>query len=218
MKDRPPGALATALSLLGVLLILIGFFSPWIPHRAAGLAITGFELGEWIKFAPELREGSSPLRRGDFYWPPALAALALAAVVGRSGRRGWANWLLILLAALLALLPFPLLEELSSAGGIRANLGRLALVGLGLAAAAGAALQPRWPSSLRGALLALGGVLGVVLVSGALAAAEPIVERLFRQLIDPGPGYNLTRGGMLLIALAGLVELVGGQPGKRPPE
>lgn len=198
------------LILLGVLLILGGYFSPWIPHRAAGLALTGFEISEWIKFAPEVRAGTSPLRRASFYWPPFAAAVALALLATREGRWGWSAWLLVALSAMLSLLPFPLLEEVTDLPGVKANLGRLALVAAGLGAAVLAAWRRRLPGRLRGGVLLLVGVGGAALVTAAFSAAEPIVERLYHHLVDPGMGYHLTRGAMLLLALGGLLELTDG--------
>jgi hypothetical protein len=198
----------TALMLLGVLLILGGYFSPWVPHRAAGLALTGFEISEWIKFAPEVQTGAAPLRRASFYWPPFVAALGLALLATREPRWGWRAWLLVALSTVLSLLPFPLLEEVGDLAGIRNNLGRLALVAAGLATAALAVWRRHLPDRLRGTVMLLVGAGGTVLVTTAFSAAEPIVERLFNHLIDPGVGYHLTRGGMLLLALAGLVDLV----------
>jgi hypothetical protein len=205
IRHRVPGLLI----LLGVPLILVGYFSPWIPHRAAGLALTGFEISEWIKFAPEVQTGTAPLRRASFYWPPFVAALGLAFLATRRHRWSWWAWLLVALSAMLSLLPFPLLEEVRDLVGIRNNLGRLALVAAGLATVALALWRRRLPDRLRGPLLLLVGVGGTVLVTTAFSAAEPIVERLYNHLIDPGVGYHLTRGGMLLLALAGLVDLLG---------
>jgi hypothetical protein len=213
---------SSVLMALGVLLILVGYFSPWVPHRTAGLALTGFEFSEWIKFAPEVRAGTTPLRRASFYWPPFVAAVGLALLAARERRWGWSAWLLVALSAVLSLLPFPLLEEVQDLPGIRTNLGRLGLVAAGLAASASAVWRRQLPGRLRGAVLLLAGGIGVAVVTIAFSAAEPIVERLFNHPIDPGLAYHLTRGAMLLLALAGLVELIdptvpGVSPRRRAP-
>jgi len=207
MPNQKPLSLSTILTLLGVLFILVGFFSPWIPHSAVGLTLTGFEIGEWIKFTPEVRTGESPLRRTDFYWPPTVAAIGLAMLAAGSNRWRWLNWALVVLAALLSFLPFPLLEEVKSLDGVKANWERLALVAMGLAAAGLVAYKRQVPARARGIVLMAAAGVGVVLVSRAFSTAEPIVERLFNHLIDPGLGYNLTRGGMVLLALASTIQL-----------
>lgn len=204
------------LILLGVGLTLIGYFSPWVPHRAAGLAQTGFEIGEWIKFVPEVRTGASPLRRSNFYWPPVVAAIGLAMLAAGNRPWTWTNWLLVSLAALLSLFPFPLLEELKGAAGISANLGRFGLIAAGVAAAGLAVWRRQLPARIRGGILFLAAVVGLVLVSATFSAAEPIVEEVYRQLIDPGLGYNLSRSGMALLALVGIcLQKRGGALGGR---
>ena len=215
-KASPLPLLTTGLTLLGVLLILIGFFSPWVPHSTAGLALTGFEIGEWIKFAPEMRGEAPPLRRTNFYWPPVVAATGLAMLA--AGARSWrlGDWLLIVLAALLSLFPFPLLEEIRGLGGVTASAGRFALVALGVAAAALAIWRRALPPRIRGLVLVANGALGVWMVSTAFSEAEPIVERLYAHLIDPGLGYNLTRGGMLILVLVGIFYLLYQAPVNSP--
>lgn len=192
---------------LGVLLILVGYFSPWIPHRAVGLAMTGYEIAEWLKFAPEIRSGAAPVHVANFYWPPIVAAIGLTVLAARDRRWGWSDWLLVALGALFSLLPFPILEEVRNWAGIRGNLARLGLMSAGLAAAALASWRRKLPSVLRGGVLLLVAGLGVGLVTTAFSAAVPVVARLFNQPIDAGTGYQLTRAGMLLLCLAGLVEL-----------
>lgn len=207
-KPSPVPLLTTGLTLLGVLLILIGFFSPWVPHTTAGLALTGFEIGEWIKFTPEMKSEAPPLRRANFYWPPVVAATGLAMLA--AGSRSWrlGNWLLIGLAALLSLFPFPLLEEIRGFGGVTASVGRFGLVTLGIATTALAIWRRALPQQVRGLVLVANGTLGTYLLSAAFSAAEPIVERLYAALIDPGLGYNLTRGGMLILVLVGILHLM----------
>ncbi len=195
------------LVILGVLLSLSGFFSPWFPHPSAGLALTGFEVGEWIKFVPEVRAGATHLRRTNFYWPPVVAAVACALLAVRQRAHGWQRWSLISLATLISLVPFPALEEISNLEGIRANLGRLLLVGLGLLATVLAAARRQLPARVWGMALALAGAAGVVLVSLAFSTAEPMVERLLNQLIDPTLAYHLTRGGMALLTIGGIARL-----------
>lgn len=203
MKNR----LVAVLTLLGVALILVGYFSPWVPHRTAGLALTGFEIGEWIKFAPEVLSGSSPLRRVDFYWPPAVAAMGLALLAGKIRPWHWLDWSLVMIAVILSLFPFPLLEEINDLNGFRANIGRLGLVALGEMTCLLIIARQGLPAKVRGAALLLAAGVGVILVSRAFSTAEPIVERLYDQAINPGLGYNLTRWGMVLLSMAGITRL-----------
>ena len=54
---------------------LIGYFGPWVHHHVAGLAITGLDLGEFVKFLPGVRTNQLILWRQGFYLP--LCALSL---------------------------------------------------------------------------------------------------------------------------------------------
>lgn len=209
----------TLLIVSAVLLILVGFFSPWIPHRAAGLALTGFEIGEWIKFAPEVRSGESPLRRANFYWPPVIAAIGLLALANDAqGNWRWHNWLLALAAMALALFPLPLLEEIGNLAGIKANLGRLLMIALPMVSAILLIIRRPASRKLQGGLLLLVNVAGLVLVSQAFGHAEPIIERLYGHLIDPGLGFHMARLGMLLLALDGLLDLLSRRPSRPSSE
>ena len=58
------------------LIVLAGYFGPWLPHRVAGLVVTGLDLGEYIKFLPSVTEGSVVLWREGFYLP--LIAVSLS--------------------------------------------------------------------------------------------------------------------------------------------
>jgi len=193
----------STLIILGALLTLVGYFSPWIPHQAAGLSITGFEMAEWIKFAPDVRNHTVALRRMDFYWPPVAAVIGLVALTTYHRKWRWYQWGLTIMALGLSLLPFPLFEEVNSLTGIKANWGRLGMVAYGLLAVGVSVWFKVWPAKFRGAGLTLISGLGLVLTSLALSAAEPIVEKLFNHLINPGLGYNLTRLGLILLMAAG---------------
>ena len=61
--------------MVGILLLLTGYFGPWIDHEVAGLVVTGLDLGEYVKFLPEVRSGAIPLWREGFYLPLVAASL-----------------------------------------------------------------------------------------------------------------------------------------------
>ena len=179
LKRTVSPTLFNTLILIAVGLTLAGFFSRWIPEPAAGLALTGFEMAEWIKFAPEVREGTAAVRRADFYWPATAAALALLAVPASCQKRqGWGYWLSLGWAVLVGLLPFPLLEEIQQMAGIRANWQRLGMVALPLLGAAALLIRPQLSRSVRGIVVAGIAAGGLVLLTLTFSAAEPIVERL----------------------------------------
>ena len=60
------------------LLTLTGYFGPWVPHRAAGLVITGLDLGELVKFLYPVQQGDISLWREGFYLPLVAVSVALS--------------------------------------------------------------------------------------------------------------------------------------------
>lgn len=104
-QDLPwPEALA-----LAVLLGLAGYLMAWVPHPAPALRIAGLDLGEYVKFLPEVRAGQVRVLRELFYLPLFAGALALL-LAAWSTERAWrwaARALAIPLAAIVALLMLP---------------------------------------------------------------------------------------------------------------
>jgi hypothetical protein len=195
-------------TLVGIALMLTGFFSPWIDHPVAGLALTGFEIGEWIKFAPEVRAGTVSLSRSGFYWSAAAAAVGLAVVAAGVGPHRRIRWLLLASAAGVALLPFPLVEEITSRAGMQANWPRFGLIALGLVAVgAVAGWGRRMPQWTLGVALVVMGAGGLVVASATFVAAEPIVERIYHRLIDPGVGLILVQAGLIALAGGGVWQI-----------
>ena len=54
MRSRTPSALAWSLLVL-LALGLAAYWLPWIDHRSAALKLSGQDLGEFVKFLPEIR-------------------------------------------------------------------------------------------------------------------------------------------------------------------
>jgi hypothetical protein len=63
--------------ILGLALAIVGYFGPWVGHKTAALVLTGQDMGEFVKFLPEVRDGAVPMIREFFYLPPFAAALGL---------------------------------------------------------------------------------------------------------------------------------------------
>lgn len=62
----------------GAFLALAGYFGPWINHDAAGLVVTGLDLGEYVKFLPAIVNGEITLWREGFYLPLLCVSLTLS--------------------------------------------------------------------------------------------------------------------------------------------
>jgi hypothetical protein len=75
-------------------LALLGWWLPWITHRAAVLRLNGYELSEWVAFLPGVRDGSLPFGRLSPLLPLASLALLFGVVAARTRsvsplRRRW---------------------------------------------------------------------------------------------------------------------------------
>ena len=59
----------------GFTVALAGYFMVWLPQPAAGLSFIGLDIGEWIKFLPQVQSGEAGINRNAFYLPPITLSL-----------------------------------------------------------------------------------------------------------------------------------------------
>lgn len=183
---------------LGFTLALLGYLMVWLPQMAAGLSLLGVELGEWIKFTPQMRAGTLP-DRNLLYLPPITLGLWLTGWTWTWPERRWQTWLARALALATALLAFPALEAILDEP---AGAWRLRLLGVGLVAAA-VGLSPglrRLPPAWRAAGGCAVGLVGVLLPTWAYLALRPVAAELLRAPVGIGPGVYLNGVGHLLLA------------------
>ena len=83
-SDRSKRAVTHHLLLAAVLLAALTYWAPWIDHDAAALKLSGQDVGEFVKFLPDLQEGErianvgiDPLPRQLFYVPPFACVVCL---------------------------------------------------------------------------------------------------------------------------------------------
>jgi hypothetical protein len=99
-KTRP--SLAEWLLLVSLLLAAVAYWAPWVGHPSAALKLSGQDLGEFVKFIPEVGPGYP---RQLFYLPPLACSLCLVLLAVHRGIR-YPRWLrLCMLACALLLLP-----------------------------------------------------------------------------------------------------------------
>ncbi len=88
---------------LGAILTFSGYIGPWIGHRAAGLVVTGLDLGEYVKFLPSIIGGQVVLWRPGFYLPLVAVSLAISFYVFDPRLHyGWITRSLLLAVAVVA--------------------------------------------------------------------------------------------------------------------
>ena len=188
---------------VALLLSLAGYFAPWVNHRAAGLVITGLDLGETVKFLPAFRDGTISLWRPGFYAP--LVAISAAALLASYRPRFHYLWtlrsLLLLLAAIAALnlvppawTPGRLLEP-----EFRFQTASLLILLAGTALAPFMALLPDRPTALLVTLLAIAGI-GLPLYGFFQILGE--IQKLYGQPLAASWGVWLMTLGLILVVIA----------------
>ncbi|MEZ4867792.1 MAG: hypothetical protein R3C14_41080 [Caldilineaceae bacterium] len=193
---------------MAALLTLAGYFGPWVPHRVAGLVITGLDLGEYVKFLPVVRSGQVMLWREAFYLPLVTVSLLLSMSAFRARLRyGWLLRMLLLGLAVVAALN--LLPPAWSAATFHNPEFHQQVIALAVCLAAVVispflALLPRGP--IAALLLALSlGALWFPLRD--FYQVHPAIVELYNHALPLGWGVYVMSLGLLLVAVIQWLEL-----------
>jgi hypothetical protein len=207
---------------VALLLAFAGYLGPWVDHQAAALVLSGQDMGEFVKFLPEVREGKVFMERLLFYLPPLATAVGLALLAGmRDGEGRWRMaypWpVAIFLAAAvwpvsLTLLPPVWSPEVLTDDEFRlqffAFLFCLALAGLRLLVGTERLLR-RLPAQ------ALPAVVGCLCLAAAALACwqfltiKPAIDQVYGHPVRVGWGFVLTMVGLLAVTVVALWAAVG---------
>jgi hypothetical protein len=200
--------------VLGLILVIVGYFGPWVPHKTAALTVTGWELAEFAKFFPQVQGGMVSIARELFYLPLVMVCMSLALLAGRSTARP-ARWIVpLLFAALLvtALLPYSVVDAARQAMATRAPLvvgpqyaGQLALVVAGAALTLLIPLAGRLPRRLQDILIALLALAGAIPPLWQFALLHPLAVALYAVPIGLGWGLIGCAAGFVLLLLSGIL-------------
>jgi len=206
IEARHPARRWLALIVAG-LCGLIGYYGPWIPHRAVGLIVLGLDLAEYVKFLPQVAGGEIVLRRELFYLPLIAASAGSALIASRDGLPRWARWLLALAAipAALAMLP-----PAWSPAVLAQPEFRLQVVAIGacLALIAMIPLLQRLPDRIVLGCVALLALLAAIVPAwGFLRVLAPI-ESLYGHAIKPGWGFWTSLLGFGAAAVIAIAEML----------
>jgi len=182
------------------LLAWVGYFGPWVPHRAAGLVITGVDLAEYVKFLPPVMAGQVPIQRESFYLPLMSASLVATLI---ASRRSLPFWLRLLTGAAAIPLALAMLPPAWTPGTLRLPEFRLQVLALlACLAAIPFTVALRYlpdrvvlPAS---ALLALAAVLWP---AWSLNQVLPAIRDVYRAPLTPGWGFWLALIAHLGLAL-----------------
>ena len=194
--------LSGSVTALGLGLLWLGYFLPWVPHRAAALSMGAYDLAEWVTLLPQMQDGSRPVSGLHFL---ALLAVAVALTAGQASHKGVRRWLLLPagLGALMLLPAYPSIAWYRTDVDVQAQLGLLAAT---LLAAVSFWFWHswRWFGLVQGVVAA---VLGVRALRGFLLL-RPVVGDLYGALPPIGPGWYVTLVACLLIFLSGVPSAV----------
>jgi len=188
--------------LFGLLLILVGYWAPWVDHPAAGLVQNGFDLSEFVKFIPQVRGGSESVVRWVFFLPLPTVALGLSilahALLGRNHRwlrRGLVSVSLLLLVILIPPYPYTLGRLLGEE--FRA---RTILLLVSWAAFPFTLARRRWPTpAWIAGLLALLTLVGTLAPIAQFLAVRDALKAVYGRPIVIGWGIWVMVGGASLL-------------------
>lgn len=195
---------------ISALLTLAGVYGPWVNHAVAGLVIPGLDLGEYVKFLPQVRSGEIVLWREGFYLPLCAVSLTLSLHAFRAELAY--HWLvsagLIVIAGVAALnmLPPAWSPPLLVTPEFRLQSAAMAVCLVALLISPLLALLPRLWVGVLCAVLAVAAIWWPV--SGFLQVIEPIAT-LYRHTLAPGWGMYALVIGLVMLGGVSLVNGIG---------
>ena len=189
------------------LLGLAGYFGPWVAHRAAGLVVSGLDLGEYVKFIPQVMSGQIAIRREIFYLPLFAGSVIASLLASRRSLPPWVRALLGLGAILLAL---ALLPPAWSPAALRTPEFRLQTAGLifCLIMVPAIILTRHLPDRLVLVLIALLALPAAILPAWGFLDVRPAIAALYRQPLRMGWGFWAELIGFLLVAFWAIAQVL----------
>lgn len=193
--------------LAGLLLAALGAsFAPWVNRAPAALVLTAPDLAEFVKFLPEVRDGSLRVHRLLYLLPLFVATFSLPLIVvpRRLAYPVWVRWLVLILVIPLALTLLPPVWSPIVLLSPEFRLQTVAcLLSLGLI------VISRWlrdiPIRPLLVLLTLASLGAAALALWQFLAAREAIGRAYASPIFPGWGTWLTLVGFALVILSALV-------------
>ncbi|MCX6049484.1 MAG: hypothetical protein NT075_30665 [Chloroflexi bacterium] len=193
---------------LGGLLTLLGYFGPWVNHRVAGLVIMALDLGEYVKFLPEVRSQQINLWREGFYLPLMTVSLAFSLYAFRTqpGFQWPRRIFMVVVAGVAALNMLPPAWTPPKLITAEFRLQTVAIL-ICLAAVAFSPFLALIPQRI--AMILVVGLSGLACwfpIANFLRVL-PAISTLYNHLLTPGWGMYAMAGGLILLA-SGSVWLV----------
>ena len=193
--------------LAGTALGLAGYFGSWVAHRSAGLMVTGLDLGEYVKFIPQVIAGQIFIRREVFYWPLCAGSIIASLLASRRALPGWLRILLALgaIPLALALLPPAWSPALLALPEFRLQSGALLFCLMMIPAIA---VTRFLPDRVILGLIGLLAIPAAVLPAWSFLQVKPAIEALYRHPIRPGWGFWAGAIGFLFVSFWAIAQML----------
>ena len=185
---------------VGSVLVVIGFFGPWVAHSTAALTVTGYELSEFAKFFPQVQGGTVPVRRGLFVTPLLAGVISLALSFRHAGRSPLLQLGASTMTALLALVALPPFQAILEP---QYRL-QLILVAGSVPLTIATVLARQLSEDVRGMLVLLLVLGGAIPALWQAAMLHPLVLDLYGRPVWPGWGLIASAIGFLILLGTGL--------------
>lgn len=197
--------------LLGIGLALVGVWGTWVPHRAAALVLSGWDLAEYVKFLPGVAA-----TRELFYLPVWCAGIALTLISSQGSHKPTNNLIprqanirtqrviliLIALALMVAILPpYPHTLTGYRSGEFR---WRFILGVSGILAVFVSGFSTKWPGRAVGALLVLLALVAAAPALWQFLEVREAIEGIYGASLGWGWGLGLFLMGWGLVSAIGV--------------
>jgi hypothetical protein len=208
-RAEPRLTVVRVLLPLGWMAAAVGYFGPWIAHPTAALTLSGVDMGEFVKFLPQVLDGSIAVTRQFLYLPPFAVVVSMALLIGsRDLRYPWPFRVLGLLAALP--ISVQVLPPAWSVDSLLSAEFRLQTTALGICwlLLAGFWLLGRLSPLLTGSFIALLSLGALALSLWQYLLVKPAADQVYGAA--PGIGWGLLACilGLAVMALAAAILAV----------
>jgi hypothetical protein len=201
----------------GWLLVVVGVGSPWVNPKTAALSLSGADMAEFVKFLPQVLNGSLSIQRLLFYLPVIAVTVCAAFLIGPGDTR-YARSLRLLALLLAWLCSFQLLPPAWSPASLLTKEFRLQATCLVISWLLLVCCSPlaRLPLWLRGSLTAVLALLSSALSAWQVCVVMPAIGTIYGSSPALGWGFAACTAGLMLAALAS-ASLALGSAGRRGP-
>jgi hypothetical protein len=170
-----------------------------VAHRASGLIVSGLDLGEYVKFIPQVLTGQVAVRR-QFFYLPLFAGSLIASLL--ASRRTLPRWLRVLLGLAAIPLALAMLPPAWSPAALRLPEFRLqtAAIIFCLLMLPAVIVSRRLPDRLVLLLITALAIPAAIMPAWGFLQVRPAVALLYRQPLILGWGFWAELMGFLFVA------------------